>query len=77
MNMKPVLPTTRKDIDIPLGTKKALTLMAINANPQTNLKNFIEAELMAMGDRGIPYTELWNECAALRTILRDKTEANS
>jgi hypothetical protein len=58
----------RKEVHLDRDTKKALSSMALN-NDQS-LKPFIEAQLIAMGARGISYLDLWQQCEAMTAQLK-------
>jgi hypothetical protein len=58
----------RKEITLTVESKRALGSMALDAD--TNLKQFIEAQLIAMGAKGIPYTDLWQQCEAMAAQLK-------
>jgi len=58
----------RKNIDISKETNKALTAQALDND--TNVKNFIERQLETMGETGIPYLDLWDQCQSLTKQLQ-------
>lgn len=58
----------RKEVTLSPETKKALSSMSLDADK--SLKAFIEHQLVAMGEKGISYTELWGQCEALTQQLK-------
>lgn len=66
--MQIIKDTSRKGIDLDKHTKKALTGLALDND--MNLKNFIEAQLIAMGKQGVTYIDLWHQCEALTAQLK-------
>lgn len=52
------MPLQKRNIELEVETTtKQLTHMAVDNS--ISLQRFIEAQLIAMGERGIPYTDLW------------------
>jgi hypothetical protein len=66
--MRVITNTTRKEVHLDLATRKALTSLALDAD--TSLKPFIEVQLVAMGQKGISYLDLWKQCEALTAQLK-------
>lgn len=57
-----------KEVYISPETKKALASLALEEDK--SLKAFIEAQLAAMGAKGIPYTDLWQQCEVMAAQLK-------
>ena len=60
---------TRKEVHLSPDTRKSLSRLALDSD--TALKPFIEAQLAFMGEKAIPYIDLWNQCQALTDKLRE------
>jgi len=58
----------RKNIDITESGVKAINAMALKED--RSVKNFIERNLEAMGQKGISYLDLWQQCEALTERLK-------
>lgn len=59
----------RKEVYLTKATLKPIVGMALD-NSQT-VKGFIEAQLIAMGEKGVSYIELWYQCEAMSKQLKE------
>lgn len=67
--MEIVKDIVRKEVSLNYATRNGLTSLALRDN--ANLKNFIEAQLTAMGEKGVSYIELWYQCEVMSKQLKE------
>jgi hypothetical protein len=59
----------RKNIDITDNANEVFRQLAFTQ--KSNVKNFIERNLEAMGAKGISYLDLWAQCEVLTAKLQE------